>query len=336
MAKTTTPKKSIKSAAKAKQPVKTKKTAAKPAKAAAKPAVKSTAKPAAKNTAKSGAKSASKTSAKVATKSTVKSAEKKASKTSSVKSKKPMQTKASAKNASKTVPAKSAGTATPKTEAAKPVPKKSKSSRFRINQKIVYPSQGVGKITDINEQIFREQTMLYYNIYIEASDMVVMVPVERAEELGIRAIVSAAEAETALNLLSDDFEPITSDWKLRYQMNLDLLKKGSINDIATIVRCLYNRSKVKELPILERKLYDSARKLLEDEISFATGKSLKEVETLIHIKLEPPGAAPKVKHVINIDDDEDDNLMDDMNTNSNDSDDGDASDDDSSYDDDSF
>lgn len=348
MAKTTTPKKSIKSAAKAKQPVKTKKTAAKPAKAAAKPAVKSTAKPAAKSTAKSGAKNASKSSAKSGTKSTVKSAEKKASKTSSVKSKKPVQTKASAKNASKTVPAKSAstssktaakksaGTAAPKTEAAKPVPKKSKSSRFRINQKIVYPSQGVGKITDINEQIFREQTMLYYNIYIEASDMVVMVPVERAEELGIRAIVSAAEAETALNLLSDDFEPITSDWKLRYQMNLDLLKKGSINDIATIVRCLYNRSKVKELPILERKLYDSARKLLEDEISFATGKSLKEVETLIHIKLEPPGAAPKVKHVINIDDDEDDNLMDDMNTNSNDSDDGDASDDDSSYDDDSF
>ena len=159
----------------------------------------------------------------------------------------------------------------------------------------------------------------------------------RDERYDIRAIVSASEAEKALNLLSDDFEPITSDWKLRYQMNLDLLKKGSINDIATIVRCLYNRSKVKELPILERKLYDSARKLLEDEISFATGKSLKEVETLIHIKLEPPGSAPKVKHVISIDDDEDDNLMDDMNTGSNESDDGDSSgDDDSSYDDDSF
>nr|WP_252722746.1 CarD family transcriptional regulator [Treponema sp. Marseille-Q4132] len=210
-------------------------------------------------------------------------------------------------------------------------------SRFRVNQKIVYPSQGVGKITAINAQLFNGEMVPYYNIYIEASDMTVMARVEYAEELGIRAIVSASEAEKALNLLSDDFEPITSDWKLRYQMNLDLLKKGSINDIATIVRCLYNRSKVKELPILERKLYDSARKLLEDEISFATGKSLKEVETLIHIKLEPPGSAPKVKHVINIDDDEDDNLMDDMNTGSNESDDGDSSgDDDSSYDDDSF
>ena len=337
MAKATTSKKSIKPAAKAKSPVKTKKTSVKPAKSVAKPAAKTAAKPRIKTAAKASVKAGAKTPAKSAAKKPVKAALEK--------TKKPMQAKAASKTAatksrsaalSKIATAKSASTAVSKIEAAKTVSKKSKVSRFRINQKIVYPSQGVGKITDINEQIFREQTMLYYNIYIEASDMVVMVPVERAEDLGIRAIVSASEAEKALNLLSDDFEPITSDWKLRYQMNLDLLKKGSINDIATIVRCLYNRSKVKELPILERKLYDSARKLLEDEISFATGKSLKEVETLIHIKLEPPGSAPKVKHVINIDDDEDDNLMDDMNASSSESDDGDASDDDSSYDDDSF
>ena len=330
MAKTTTSKKSIKPAAKAKSPVKTKKTAIKPAKSAAKPAAKTAAKP--------RVKTAAKASAKAGTKTPAKSAAKKPAKAALERIKKSAQAKAAPKNASKTAAAKSRATSktAAKPAAAKAAPKKSKPSRFRINQKIVYPSQGVGKITDINEQIFREQTMLYYNIYIEASDMVVMVPVERAEDLGIRAIVSASEAEKALNLLSDDFEPITSDWKLRYQMNLDLLKKVSINDIATIVRCLYNRSKVKELPILERKLYDSARKLLEDEISFATGKSLKEVETLIHIKLEPPGSAPKVKHVINIDDDEDDNLMDDMNAGSSDADDGDASDDDSSYDDDSF
>ena len=185
-------------------------------------------------------------------------------------------------------------------------------TKFRIDQKIVYPSQGVGRITDIFEKPFRGENLLYYKIYIEDSDMVVMVPVSRAEELGIRAIVSAEEAEAALELLSDDFEPITSDWKLRYQTNLDLLKKGSIADIATIVRCLYNRSKVKELPILERKLYDSAKKLLEDEAAFATGKSEKEIEETIHTKLEPPGPAPKVKHVIEDEDDEDDDLMGDL------------------------
>jgi CarD family transcriptional regulator len=113
-----------------------------------------------------------------------------------------------------------------------------------------------------------------------------MVPVMKAEELGIRAIVPQDEALRALALISEAYEPIPSDWKLRYQMNLDLLKKGSVIDIATIVRSLYHRSKVKELPILERKLYDSALKLLEDEVSFSLGKSKDEVESLIFARLE--------------------------------------------------
>ena len=190
-------------------------------------------------------------------------------------------------------------------------------TKFNIDQFIVYPSQGVGKVLDIFERPFKGVQTLYYKIYIENSDMVVMVPVANAENLGIRQIVSAKEAQEALNLLSDDFEPITSDWKLRYQMNLDLLKKGTVKDIATIVRCLYNRSKVKELPILERKLYDSAKKLLEDEIAFALGKSSKDIEAEIHTKLEPPGAAPKIKHTMILDDDEDDDLMDDISEGNN-------------------
>jgi CarD family transcriptional regulator len=69
-------------------------------------------------------------------------------------------------------------------------------------------------------------------------------------------------------------------------MNLDLLKKGSVMDIASIVRSLYHRSKVKELPILERKLYDSALKLLEDEVAYSLKKPKDEVETMIFTRLE--------------------------------------------------
>ena len=69
-------------------------------------------------------------------------------------------------------------------------------------------------------------------------------------------------------------------------MNLDLLKKGSVLDIASVVRSLYHRSKIKELPILERKLYDSALNILQDEISFSLGKGKVEVAELIRAKLE--------------------------------------------------
>ena len=203
-----------------------------------------------------------------------------------------------------------------------------KKTEYKVKQQIVYPSQGVGVITEIFEKEFNDEKTLYYKIYLEVSDMVVMVPVNHAKDLGIRAIVEAKEAKKALNILSEDFEPITSDWKLRYQMNLDLLKKGTIADIAKIVRCLYNRSKIKELPIQERKLYDNARKLLIDEISIALGKDEKDVEAMVHAKLEPPGAAPKIKRQFIQDDDDDDVFMDDNDSKDRDDDDEDEDDED--------
>ena len=157
---------------------------------------------------------------------------------------------------------------------------------FQVEQKVVYPSQGVGIIKSIEEKLFKEKIIPYYMIYLEVSDMTIMVPVNKAESLGIRPIVAKDEALRALELMGEDYEPIPSDWKLRYQMNLDLLKKGSIMDIASIVRSLYHRSKVKELPILERKLYDSALKLFEDEISYSLRKPKDEVENMIFARLE--------------------------------------------------
>ncbi|MDR2796040.1 MAG: CarD family transcriptional regulator [Spirochaetaceae bacterium] len=157
---------------------------------------------------------------------------------------------------------------------------------FKLKQKVVYPSQGVGVINSIIERDLHGEKVPYFVIYLEVTDMTILTPVDKAEELGIRAIVPVEEAQKALEFIGEAFEPIPSDWKLRYQMNMDLLKKGTIMDIASIVRSLYHRSKVKELPIMERKLYDSAKKLFEDELAFALKKTKEETEILIHNRLE--------------------------------------------------
>ena len=158
--------------------------------------------------------------------------------------------------------------------------------RYKKGQEIVYPLQGVGQIKTIEERVFRSTKLLYYIIYLEVSDMTIMVPVDKADELGIRPIVDKRQANKALKLISEEYEPVPTDWKARYQNNLDLLKKGSVLDIATVVRALYHRSRIKELPILERKLYDSALKLLVDEISFSLQKEKDEVEELVLSKME--------------------------------------------------
>ena len=179
-------------------------------------------------------------------------------------------------------------------------------TEFSLKQIVVYPSQGVGEVVDIFKKEFKGKQVYYYKIHIPVSDMNIMVPVENAANMGIRSLVDREGALKAIDLLGEEFDTPTSDWKLRYQQNIDLLHSGTVEDIAAIVRCLYHRSKIKELPAMERKLYENAKKLLEDELSYALEKSTKEVETLLHAKLEPLGAKIEKKSSNYYDDDDDD------------------------------
>ena len=168
--------------------------------------------------------------------------------------------------------------------------KNPKTINFKKGQQVVYPLQGVGVIQEIEERLFKDKMVPYYVIYFHVSDMTIRIPASSAVTQGIRAIVPKAQSEKALDIISAEYEPVPTDWKLRYQMNLDLLRKGDVTDIATVVTKLYHRSKIKELPILERKLYDSALNLLVDEVSCSMGKEKEEVEQLIFMKLEADGS----------------------------------------------
>lgn len=158
--------------------------------------------------------------------------------------------------------------------------------QYIINQHLVYPLLGVGEIREITERSFKGTLTLYYMIYLEVSDMTVMIPVEKADELGLRPIVSKEKTYETLEHLAKSYEPVTADWKMRYQMNLDLLKSGTVIDNATVVRALYHRSKIKELPIQERKLYDSALRILSDEIMYSLDITREEAGQLIFSKME--------------------------------------------------
>ena len=112
---------------------------------------------------------------------------------------------------------------------------------FGVKERVVYPGQGVGEIIEISEKKFKDDMLIYYVIYFEESDMTVLVPAVKADELGIRTIVSADEAQNALTFLSEKFDPIPSDWKMRYQMNLDLFKKGSISPAPQPIPCPHTK-----------------------------------------------------------------------------------------------
>ncbi len=164
---------------------------------------------------------------------------------------------------------------------------------FVLGDHVVYPLQGVGVIKKIEEKTLRGTTSMYYEIFLDISDMTVMVPIHKVLELGIRPIVQPSEAMQALSSITHKLEQVPIDWKARYQMNVELLTEGSIGSIARVVQILYHRSKIKELPVQERKLYDNALRILIDESSLSLDRPREEIEAMIFGRLESGGQNKK-------------------------------------------
>jgi len=161
-----------------------------------------------------------------------------------------------------------------------------KHTKFAIGETVVYSGQGVGVVKEVIKKTIGDETIDYYVVYLSDSDMTVLVPFEKSERLGLRSIVTKKEANEALTYLSQVNEPVIMDWKARYQKNMQLFKSGDIKNTALVVKSLYKRSKVKELPIQERKLFEAAFHIFQDEIVAVLGFPKKKVEEMIHSCIE--------------------------------------------------
>ena len=64
---------------------------------------------------------------------------------------------------------------------------------FNIGDKIVYPMHGAGTIDSIEEKSILGETQKYYIIKMPG-DVKVMVPTEKAEEIGVRNIINKEDA----------------------------------------------------------------------------------------------------------------------------------------------
>ena len=157
---------------------------------------------------------------------------------------------------------------------------------YRLGDKVVYPLHGVGIINSIEDKKVLGEKRSYYIIKLSISDMTVMIPTEKSDQLGLRLIVSARDANKALKVIGSDTTAMEEDWKSRYQQNFEKIKSGSLLNVAEVVRNLFHRNRVKELSIMEKKLYENAYRLLVDEISYAKDLDREYVQDMISQELE--------------------------------------------------
>ncbi len=157
---------------------------------------------------------------------------------------------------------------------------------YEIGDKIVYPMHGVGVIKEIKEKNILEQTKLYYIIEMSFSKMVIMIPVDMSNKMGLRSPIGPNKIGKAFDILQDKATKQEDDWKIRYSNNHEKVKRGSLFELAEVVRNLFIRNQIKELSNSEKKLFENALKLMVDEIALSKNIEKDEAEHLITEILE--------------------------------------------------
>lgn len=157
---------------------------------------------------------------------------------------------------------------------------------FSIGEKVVYPTHGVGIISDITEKVLNGENVEYYVISVPSLDMNILLPTANAEQLGLRRLSGKEDTKKAILSLSERKELHGSDWKQRQQAQMNMLKTGTIGNVAAVVNILYNRQKVRDLPIQERRLFETALTHLVDECSYVLGIDSESAKRTIFSHLE--------------------------------------------------
>ena len=156
------------------------------------------------------------------------------------------------------------------------------SKNFKIGEMAVYPSFGICRVTEKEER----NGCFYIKLESIRDNSTVLIPEEKASNLGLRHLETRENVEKALTLLSDNSHTIIQDWKQRLNENQSLLKEGTLAGSAIVVNHLYRRQKSKALPTMERKLYDTALTRLLDESAVVLDKDNREMRKIVFSRLE--------------------------------------------------
>ncbi len=152
---------------------------------------------------------------------------------------------------------------------------------FQVGDKIAHPMHGAGVVDSIVEKKVNDKEMLYYVLKIPVGGMMVMIPADSTEEIGVRPIVSSDEAETILKNMATIETEMVQNWNHRYRENMMRIKSGNLLEVARVVKSLMLRDQSRGLSTGERKMLHSAKQILLSELVMAIGCTYEDLEKRI-------------------------------------------------------
>lgn len=162
---------------------------------------------------------------------------------------------------------------------------------FEVDEFVVYPAQGVGKIESIDHQKIGGVSCELYIVRILANNITLMVPVRNALNVGLRRLIDKDEAQSILTQLTNTESAAVytgQNWNRRFREYSDKLKSVDPANVAVVVRELLLIGRTKELSFGERRLLEQAMTLIVGELSEVLACSEAALREQIQSVYAPP------------------------------------------------
>jgi CarD family transcriptional regulator len=150
---------------------------------------------------------------------------------------------------------------------------------FKIGEKAVYPARGVAEVVGIENKEINGTVCAFYVLRVMENEMQILVPTEKADQVGLRPVASGDEVEEVFDILREqDIHIDKQTWNRRYRGFMEKIKTGSLFEVAEVFRDLYRLKSTKTLSFGERRMLDTAKSLIVQELSVAQGWDEQETE----------------------------------------------------------
>jgi CarD family transcriptional regulator len=141
---------------------------------------------------------------------------------------------------------------------------------FQIGTMAVYPAHGVVEVVGIDTKQIAGRSFVFYVMKVVENGMQIMVPKDKADQVGLRPLATAADVDEVFAVLRDPDVVIDKQtWNRRYRGFMEKIKTGSLFDVAEVFRDLMRLRASKNLSFGERRMLETARTLMVKEVALA-------------------------------------------------------------------
>jgi len=159
---------------------------------------------------------------------------------------------------------------------------------YNINNYVVYPKHGIGKIIAIEKAKIGNIEITFYKVMIKKEKLTLSIPLNQQSHL--RHVSTINQINKALNILKGKPKVKRTMWSRRAQEYEQKINSGKLYELAEVVRDLNKKTDViAEQSYSERQLFEKAYERLKSEFEVVLNekaqikmdKALKRVEIFI-------------------------------------------------------